>query len=117
MTRPTPGPTLRLAAAFALALAAAAVSAEPSIKTIELAVETSTTEARLPDHVPGSVLLPGCGKACPNSLAVTATSTFYIGRKAVTLKALREYTLGHRGTMTVFYDPKTLALTRVQADE
>ena len=107
-----------LAAATVLAtVAASSAWGVPFIKTIEKDIETSSSEVSIPSSAPASVLLSSCGDACPHSLALTAQTTAFIGRKPVTLQALHTYLTNHRVTMTLFYDPASKVLNRIVADE
>ncbi len=112
-------PSLRhLCAALVLAsVAASSARAVPFIRTIEKDIETSSSDVGIPASAPSSVLVPTCGTACPNSLALTASTRAFIGKKAVTLVQLHDYTTNHRVGMTLFYDPVSKVLNRVIADE
>jgi hypothetical protein len=103
-----------LAAGSLAALPAAAV---PFLQTAEQAIETTSSDVALPASVPSTVLVPGCATRCPGSLAVTAQTQFFLGRKPVTAQALRQYALGKRVGVTLFYDPAKKTLTRVVVDE
>ena len=111
--------SLRLlgAALVLAAFTASTASAIPFVRSIEKAIETSSSDVSIPATAPSTVLVPICGAACPSSLALTATTRVFIGHKAVTLVELHLYTTNHRVGMTLFYDPVSKVLNRVIADE
>jgi len=112
-------PSLRFlcAAVVLAAFAASSAWAVPFIRTIEKDIETSSSDVSIPSSAPATVLVPICGNVCPNSLALTPSTGTFIGKKAVTLVQLHDYTTNHRVGMTLFYDPVSKVLNRVIADE
>ena len=107
-----------LGAAVVLAVAGlSTATAIPFVRSIEKDIETSSSDVSIPASAPATVLVPICSSACPNSLVLTANTRTYIGRTAVTLVQLHDYTTNHRVGMTLFYDPVSKALNRVIADE
>ena len=110
---------LGLLSATAILLGAFVASAwaEPFVRTIEKDIETNSSDVSIPASASGTVLTSICGTACPNSLALAAKTQAFIGKKAVTLAALHDYTVNHRVGVTLFYDPVSKVLTRIIADE
>lgn len=101
---------------LALALALAAPRAHAVLQTIEQAYETTSVDVSLPDSVGRSVVLPGCAKTCPPSVTLTKDTRYYLAKREVRLAELRAYLARGRVDLTIFYDPKTLAVTRIRSN-
>lgn len=99
--------------ALALVLALAAPRAHALLEVVEQAYETSSEALSLPDSVGRSLLLPGCTKTCPPSVQLTKETRFFLGAREVKLAELRAHLARGHVDFTVFYDPKSLAVTRI----
>lgn len=101
---------------LAFAFAFAAPRAHAVLQTIEQAYETTSVDVSLPDSVGRSVGLPGCAKTCPPSVQLTKETRYYVAKREVRLAELRAHLARGRVDLTIFYDPKTLAVTRIRSN-
>lgn len=100
--------------AFVALAAAAAVSAAPQNRTIEECIESGTELVSLPSAAGGSLSGRQCS-GCPSvRLRFDARTRFFIGKEAVSYAKLREAAARGDLRLDLFYDPKTLNLTRLR---
>jgi hypothetical protein len=91
---------LLLAAVCLTATAAAMAGA----RSLERPMETTTEAVSLPESLPGSIDARGCLTCQSMRLEVPATARLFVGTDAVTIKELRQFSLGKRYNMTIFYE-------------
>lgn len=99
--------------ALVFACVLAAPRAHAILQVVEQAYETTSADLSLPDSIGRSVTLPGCAKTCPSSVQLTAETRFFLAGREVRLADLRAHLARGRVDLTVFYDPKTLVVTRI----
>ena len=98
----------------AVLVAPGALAAGKPMLVAEQAFEATSADVRLPERVGISIGLPGCSKQCPASVIVTEQTRYFIGKREVTLAELRAKLAGRAVAFTLFYDPKTNAVTRIK---
>lgn len=103
--------SLALCAALALPLA---VQAEGKpLHVVDQAYETSSAVVTLPERAGVSISLPGCGKHCPASVVLDPKARLVLAGRETTLAQLRSRLAAGTVDYTIFYDPKTLVVTRI----
>lgn len=103
------------AGALALCLLAT-IDASATITIVEQAFESSTVDARIPADAGGSIEMRHCPDCESVTLQIDGNTLFFVDEQQVTQADFRR--AANRGTysMTVHYDPETLAVTRVVMD-
>lgn len=106
--------TLLLAAGLMANAFAADDSDAPRTRSSERPIETTTVGLPLPRSTPGSMTISPCEDSClAVTLEITASSQFFVGRKAVSFADLRAVAISSSANAVVFYDIKTNAVTRI----
>jgi hypothetical protein len=96
------------------ALVIGTASAALPLKTIEECLESGTDLVRLPGVAGGSLAASQCS-GCPSvRLRFDARTRYFIGKEPVTYARLREAAAKGDLQLDLFYDPKTLNLTRLR---
>lgn len=94
-------------------LCAVIATSAMAARSLERAMETSTEAVSLPTHAPATIDARGC-LACPSMrMEVPASARFYVGQEEVTLKQLREFALGKRFDMVIFYELEAPVVRRI----
>lgn len=112
-------PTLRFAALALCAAVLAPVAAQAAGKpmhAIEQAYEASSASLSLPERAGVSIALPGCVKHCPASVVLDPKARLIVAGRETTLALLRARLASGTVDYTIFYDPKTLVVTRIIAN-
>lgn len=103
----------RLPILSALLSMAFATAAHAGARSLERAMETTAEAISLPETVPASIEARGC-ITCPSiRMTVPATAEFFIGKDPVTLKELRNFTLGKDYNMAIFYELDAYVVRRI----
>lgn len=108
-----------MVAALLACLAVGAAQAKDRVKyvTVEAAVEADAKAVVLPSGPSSTLLMAPCAGCATKPFPASANTTYYIGRKLVTLDALKAAVAAHPDIiLTVSYTAKTGALTSVTAD-
>jgi hypothetical protein len=108
----------RLLTAFTLALMAIAAQAQQASRIVstEIALETEAGAVNLPSTGNGTLVLSACQGCPPQTFLATASTSYLLGEKPVSLAEFRSALTGKPQTfMTVTYSVKTKELTRVTA--
>lgn len=104
-----------IAAASALMLYA---SVAHSDRSVEDAVETYTNRVTFPSAPAGSWTFQICSGCATQTVKLDEKSLFYVGKKSVSLEALRAAgNTGKAHSMTIFYRWTDHVLTRIVVDE
>jgi hypothetical protein len=96
------------------ALLIGTASAALPLKTIEECLESGTDLVKLPGMAGGSLSASQC-RGCPSvRLRFVARTRYFIGKEQVTYARLQEAAAKGDLQLDLFYDPKTLNLTRLR---
>lgn len=82
--------------------------------SVEQAIESTTEMVTLPEKLPGTVLIRSCAQCAPIAWSTPANARLVIGKEAISLTKLRQFVIGKRYNMVVFYDSGTKLITRIQ---
>jgi hypothetical protein len=88
-------------------------SSAMAARSLERAMETTTEAVSLPVNLPSSIDARGCLQCQSIRMQVPATAKFYVGDQQVTLKQLRDYSLGKQYNMVIFYELETPVVRRI----
>src|SRR5687768_3124726 len=79
-------------------------SAAAGPRSLERAFETNTQNVSLPARLPSSIEARCC-LHCPSiRIQIPETARFFVGKEQVSLQELREFALGKRFDMVIFYE-------------
>jgi hypothetical protein len=95
---------------------AAEQPAPPWYTSIEDAIEANSAALVLPSGPASALVVTPCGGCAPVTVRATATTTYYLRKKLVTLADFKAALLGKSVAVTVFRSTKGGALSRVIAD-
>lgn len=93
--------------------AAIGSSAAAGPRSLERAFETNTQNVSLPTRLPSSIEARGCLQCPSMRIQVSETAKFFIGKEQVTLQELREFALGKRLDMVIFYELEAPVARRI----
>ena len=100
--------TVALVASMLLAGTASAV-----LEVYEKAFEASTMDVTIPTSATASILVRHCPSCQAMTLSLTAATTFYIGKTAVTLQEFREWASSSPRGLTILYFPESGEVSRM----
>lgn len=111
------GLTFLTLAATAIAAVVAHAQVAPEFETIEAAVEAPAGKVTLPSGPDSSLVMAPCGSCAPKRFPTTPATTYFIGKRQVTLGELAAAVTPRPDVfLTVRYVVKSGALSRVTAD-
>jgi hypothetical protein len=103
---------LAILAAVVLAQSHAALAQQRGLA--EQAVESSTALVVLPRSVPSDISVTSCVECKASVLKVTETTRFFVGKRQVALKELREFVSRSQSTgLYVFFEAPSSTITRI----
>jgi hypothetical protein len=104
------GKELLLSAALCLVIGTSALAGP---RSLERAMETTTEAVDLPASTPSSIDARGCLQCTSIRMEVPSTARFFVGDAEVTIKELRDYALGKRHDMVIFYELEANVVRRI----
>jgi hypothetical protein len=102
-----------LIVAVALCGAAPAAWSQATMISYETGIESSTDFLNVPDSASGTWSITPCMGCSMLHLHLDEASEFFVGRVPVSLATLRKYAARDRNHFDVFYETKTLRVTRL----
>jgi len=102
-----------LIVAVALCAAAPAAWSQATMISYETGIESSTDFLNVPDSASGTWSITPCVGCSMLHLHLDAGSEFLVGRVPVSLATLRKYAARDTNHLDVFYETKTLRVTRL----
>lgn len=82
-------------------------------RSLARAMETTTEAVSLPTSLPSSIEARGCLNCKSIRMELPETARFFIGKDEVTLKELRDFSLGKRFDMVILYELDSYVVQRV----
>jgi hypothetical protein len=98
-----------------LLLAAATAHGAPPLVNLEEAAEITSSALTLPVSANGVAIFQPCGRCKLLSARATERSQYFINKRPVSLEALRAAVAGTSTPVIVFYDERSMELTRITA--
>ncbi|MGB8328303.1 MAG: hypothetical protein WCE48_12095 [Steroidobacteraceae bacterium] len=98
-----------------LLLAAAIANGAPPTVNLEEAAEIPSNALTLPVSANGVAIFQPCGRCKLLSARATDKSQYFINKRPVSLEALRAAVAGTSTPVVVFYDERSMELTRIKA--
>lgn len=98
-----------LAITFCTIAASSAMAAE----SLERAFETTTDAVSLPERAPSTIDARGCLNCKTFRMELPVTARFFVGNDEVTLKELRDYSLGQKINMVILYELEAPVIRRI----